>query len=676
MAWTAPSVFELRPDGSTLNGMGFDAAFGGTDYSQQTAAQISVADGVTNGTTTVTSATANFTAALVGNGINIASDSLYQITAVTNSTTITVDRVTANGGAGRSMKVGGAGSISTHGFDPVFYGVDAGKKTWIRGTNASGAATAYNPTVTALTTTAGSTASIPTTYEGYSTTRGDGGRAEIANAAMNSFTVNGFNVVKNLYLNSAAAGWTGPVFIVSTGQNYFENIKSLNTPGAGGVAGQHQINSAGNVFRNCLFDGGSIASNADGILNDSGNGNTYIFCEFKNSGVAGTGAVWLTSGNGHNFEGCLFWNNRGTCLRTNGLVDGVVIRGCIFWSTLSDTAPHLGSAIEIIGADGLTGWIIQNSIFGNNAAYDVSHTFSDVSTSAGAKEWLKAAWECNWFLTNGTGRYFQLPSNPNDTSLTVDPFVSSSTGNFTLNSTAGGGALISSSPCVTSFIDGFNTANLIAGFYGTTPTSTSTASMRNLWRELTNQRDTAVIPDSVVDIYLDWGLAELNRRIHFHYTTASDITLVEGVQEYTMPVDAIEIVWIQYGSNRLLEKGSVEQWRRLGEDWRNEPEGEPRFWAHYGNQFVIRPKPSNLAVSAAPNLTVRRKDTPPSITTNGPEQLPTEAYRIVVLYGAYLWSSCYPDSVVAQQRAAALKNEFEAGVQAMTESYARRELAL
>jgi len=77
--------------------------------------------------------------------------------------------------------------------------------------------------------------------------------------------------------------------------------------------------------------------------------------------------------------------------------------------------------------------------------------------------------------------------------------------------------------------------------------------------------------------------------------------------------ETIEIIFVQYGRNRLLDKGSVEQWRRLGEDWRNEPLGEPLAWAHYGSNFVIRPAPNALAVSAAPNLTVRRKDTPPSI---------------------------------------------------------------
>lgn len=44
MAVTAGTVFEVRADGDDLNPGGFDAAFGGTDYSQQAAAQVSFTD--------------------------------------------------------------------------------------------------------------------------------------------------------------------------------------------------------------------------------------------------------------------------------------------------------------------------------------------------------------------------------------------------------------------------------------------------------------------------------------------------------------------------------------------------------------------------------------------------------------------------------------------------------
>src|SRR5216683_6950940 len=176
MAFTANTLWELRPDGSTQNGMGFDPTSTGTDYSQQAAAQLTVTDAVGNSTTTITSATGGFTAPMVGNGLHVNSN-LYQIVSVTNTTTIIVDRATGTF-SGQTLKVGGAGSITTQGFDPVFYNVVvAGNKLWVRGTNSSGVATSYSPTTITLTTPGVGTASNPTICEGYSTVRGDGGRA-------------------------------------------------------------------------------------------------------------------------------------------------------------------------------------------------------------------------------------------------------------------------------------------------------------------------------------------------------------------------------------------------------------------------------------------------------------------------------------------------------------------
>ena len=81
-------------------------------------------------------------------------------------------------------------------------------------------------------------------------------------------------------------------------------------------------------------------------------------------------------------------------------------------------------------------------------------------------------------------------------------------------------------------------------------------------------------------------------------------------------------------------------------------------------------------MAAAPNLTIRSKQTPGTITTNGTGQLPSLYWRLVVMYGAFLWSSCYPDSVLAQQRAAALKLEYDAGLAAAIEDFARKDVSL
>lgn len=118
MALSANTVFEVRVGGNDTNGGGWvtgSSASGGVDFSQQTAAQYSVTDGVTNGSTVITSATAAFGTDVVGNilyvqgGTGAVSSGWYQVISRTNATTITVDRLTGlTSGTGTTLKIGGA----------------------------------------------------------------------------------------------------------------------------------------------------------------------------------------------------------------------------------------------------------------------------------------------------------------------------------------------------------------------------------------------------------------------------------------------------------------------------------------------------------------------------------------------------------------------------------------
>ena len=115
MALSATTIFEVNLGGSDTNGGGFDPTMGGTDYSQQTSPQVSVSNAVTNGTTTITSSTANFTSAMVGNLVYVSGGTgsitagWYQVVTFTNSTTIVVDRSTGlTSGTGVTLHLGGA----------------------------------------------------------------------------------------------------------------------------------------------------------------------------------------------------------------------------------------------------------------------------------------------------------------------------------------------------------------------------------------------------------------------------------------------------------------------------------------------------------------------------------------------------------------------------------------
>ena len=173
MAIASTCVWEVRTTGSDLSGGGFVAG-GGTDYSQQTAAQLAVTDAVAAGTTTLTSATAGFTAAMVGNVVYLAggtgalAGTRRQITAFNSSMSVVLDALVA-AGTGITANVGGAVASPA-----VAAGASGQDNTiWVR-------AGTYPVNLTLAVNTAGARVSLANTsfgevqsLIGYGTTRGD-----------------------------------------------------------------------------------------------------------------------------------------------------------------------------------------------------------------------------------------------------------------------------------------------------------------------------------------------------------------------------------------------------------------------------------------------------------------------------------------------------------------------
>lgn len=176
--------------------------------------------------------------------------------------------------------------------------------------------------------------------------------------------------------------------------------------------------------------------------------------------------------------------------------------------------------------------------------------------------------------------------------------------------------------------------------------------MRSLWREWTNEQDTDVVPSATVDQYLQSGLEELNRRVHYHYSDDSTtLALAEGTQEYSLPVDFVAMDWVRHAT-LPLRKGDILEWRgKEGDpDWRNEPAGLPTQYALYGNKLVVRPKPNGAAVTAGSALLIRYCSLPPDIGTYGPEQLAQQDDRVAAYFGVAEWfrSANAPVGVTAE----------------------------
>lgn len=194
MAVLATAIWEVRTGGADTNGAGYDSgiASAGTDYSQQNSAQLTLTDIITNGTTTITSVTGGFTAAMIGNGIylsgaGVTTAGIFFVITRTNTNTITVDRSPGTG-VGNTGNVGGAaGSLGFVGGQMV-----AGNIMYV----ASGT---YTVTSATANIAAGCVSLPATTAPGantriscYTVSRGDGAPTRptiAANGSITTFTL-------------------------------------------------------------------------------------------------------------------------------------------------------------------------------------------------------------------------------------------------------------------------------------------------------------------------------------------------------------------------------------------------------------------------------------------------------------------------------------------------------
>ena len=658
-------VWECRPTGSsTHNGAGFDPASVnvGTDYSRQAAPQILVTDGVCNSTTTVTSATANFDQTHVGNVIGVISGGsfvgFWKIVTVSNSTTVIVhENLTFTGGS-VTLRVGGASILSSTGLPMLQNGgagpsATSGNKIWVKG---DGDGTSdYGLSTNGCQIAGTYSNSNPLTVEGYVTTRGDGESAWIArtSSTINILTVSGqFAIVKNLICDGTSAG--NSALLLSGGANTILNCKFIAGDDAASVTG------AGNVLLECDFQQaltGAFNADVSGFLNE------FISCTFH-SAAAGGGGVRILDRN--HFASCLIYDNPvDGIIMPSTAVYGTHFINCIIWDNGRDGIRNSSTAANGI----LTGLHFRRCIFGKNLGYDINYSVSDISANTGAIQWAANYLDCNAFYTTGLGKMNNLPANSGDLTLTSSPFVSDT--DFTLTGSTGGVA-ITDNPCTTTLYDG-NSLSFLMGASGNAQ-STASGSIRSLWRELTGEKDTTSVPNSTVDLYIEAGLEALNRRVGYHLTTdTSSITLVDGTEEYSLPTDCIELLWVEW-NGKLLQKADMEQWQQRGINWRGEKKGVPTEWAMYGNKVIFYTKPDAATVAAEDNPVMRYISTPADFTVNGPSQLSTQDYRVVVYYGVAEFSRSYPDSPFASKRADDYDARFEKEAALIASYYKTRML--
>lgn len=431
MAIGSACVWEVRAaTGSDTNGGGFIAGASGTDWSQQASPQYSVTDGVTAGTTTITSATAAFGTDVVGNIIYVQGGTgsivagWYQITARASALSITVDRSTGlTAGTGVTLHIGGC--FATIGAAATV--ATASNKIYVK------SGTTYTTTTT-ITFAAGNN-NPHTRIIGYTTTRGDGGKPTLQLSTSTGFfgvTMSAQGIgLENFIIDCNSLATSSGVTMTST-NCYCTNVKVMNYTGTG-------INAAAtNLIYQCEITAGSSTPTAAITM-----GVAYALFNYIHDGV-GPGIV-VTA------------NSSGTCIHnivdslSGATSDGIVNAGINLYNSVNNCGQNGISTGT--GSSSWINWVTLGNIMSNNAGVGLKGATANTSAMPATP-----MWDGNAFYNNTGGNRANADSvvgqnnvapytNIYDLTLSGIPYTNQAGKNYGLNATAGaGGACRNSAP--------------------------------------------------------------------------------------------------------------------------------------------------------------------------------------------------------------------------------------
>jgi hypothetical protein len=432
LALAAATVWEVRTTGSDNSGGGFVAGASGTDLSQSDAAAYSGTDLAVDATTNtkVTSAGHSFVAADVGNLLNISAGAswttgFYQIVSVAAGAA-TLDRSPAAVGVtGGTYAVGGA--LATLG--KLAGAMVASNKAFVKA--GTGYAVTSTPNFTQAVTPA------PTApfsrLVGYTTTRGDGGRATITlstNAGLFGlrFTGAGWQA-ENFSIDCASLGSSTGV-LLQGGDCVARNVKVANFTAYG-----FECEGSPEHVLDCEVTGGTSAATA-GVFFNSVTGEAVRCWVHDNActGISGGSSVhrvsWnlVTNNSGASSDG-IRWSQLSSIVTgvTHNTVHGSGRHGL----NNVGTGPPTDVRDNLLTSNGGFGFV------GASAAGLPAHPFYDGNAywnnTSGARS------NCDDTTANpqdGVAPY----ANVLDVTLTGNPYTNSAGGDFTLNNTAGAGA--------------------------------------------------------------------------------------------------------------------------------------------------------------------------------------------------------------------------------------------
>lgn len=425
MSLPANTVWEVRTaTGSSTNGGGFVFGGSGTDYSQQTSPQYALTGLISSGSgpTILSSAAASDMVDNIAwcSGTNITTG-WYRVISVSVGVSITFDSNLATGVAsGVTVNVGGA-------FDTLgtaFTAAVQNNLIWCKGTEVRTSTLVFTLTYNG---SGGAVNRECFTIRGYGTTRGDGGRYTLTTATNSTdlFEFAGSQLKIENMLMSCTAGTPGVGLNCGTSTWYLdlllynvritgfnENIRSPYSS---------QIAIVPLTLISCEIDH-ALTYGIETVASI----HTYN-CWIHDNATAGLythgGAAPAQSG----FQ----------CIRTNFKGNG---KGISHFTAASEESGCSGHILNCVFDGNTNGYDFETNNAVTLTIINSIFTGNVTDLTAGGGQTMIGKFLNNAFYNN-TNTHNNFPTDASDITLTADPFNRATAGDYSLNSTSGGGAL-------------------------------------------------------------------------------------------------------------------------------------------------------------------------------------------------------------------------------------------
>ncbi len=199
---------------------------------------------------------------------------------------------------------------------------------------------------------------------------------------------------------------------------------------------------------------------------------------------------------------------------------------------------------------------------------------------------------------------------------------------------------------------------------------------RLLFRSLTNEQDTMVLPDTgdgagdqAVDTYLQRGLEEFSRQVGGYLIEENGDLSLGTTGQVALPTDFVDVLWVRAAGGSYLKRTTYEELLANKVNW-DSTAGAPTDYLVVGTNLQCSPKLG----SGTLGLTVKYVAAPGAYDTAAFTGIAEQDHALPVYYAAALFIQLHNDVPEMQARAANLLALFYKGCEGARPFYERKRM--